>query len=67
MVSEIFPVVASDTLEEKWVTERIEPQSIAKHDKQTAATGLFHYSEVHIARLGDLFKETSKAIHTTIS
>ena len=30
-----------------------------------AATGLTHYNEVHIARLGDLFKERYTIIHHT--
>ena len=32
-----------------------------------AATGFIHYSEVHVAWLGDLFKERYKIIPTIIS
>ena len=42
------------------VTQLLAPRSIA-------ATGLIHYSEVHIAQLGDLFKERYKIIHKIIS
>ena len=64
MISEIFPTAASDQKaekkEKKMVTQILAPRSIA-------ATGLIHYSEIHIAQLGDLFKERYKIIHRIIS
>ena len=64
MVSKIFPVVASDQYAEKGLSPNTlhlgpSPSIISKR--------LIHYSEVHIARLGDLFKERHKIIHTIIS
>ena len=73
MVSEIFPVVAS----EKFITQHLASRSMISkrqlpvwptivrytlHD-----TGLIHYSEVHTAQLGDLVKDRYKMIHTTIN
>ncbi len=68
MLSKICPVVASDQYAEKELSPNTlhlgpSPSIISK----TAATGLIHYSEVHIARLGDLFIERHKIIHTIIS
>ena len=68
MVSEIFPVVASDQYVEKDSSPNTlhlgpSPSIISK----TAATGFINYSEVHMVRLGDLFKERYKLIHITIS
>ena len=68
MVTKIFPVVASDQYAEKELSPNTlhlgpSPSIISK----TAATGLIHYSEVHIARLGDLFIEKRKIVHTIIS
>ena len=56
MVTKIFPVVASDQYAEKELSPNTlhlgpSPSIISKRQQ----TGLIHYSEVRIARLGDYF------------
>ena len=65
MVSKLFPVVALDQYTEKELspnTLHLGPSLsiISKWQLQV-------YSEVHIAQLGELFKERHKIIHTIIS
>ena len=65
MVSELFPVVASDQHAERKIrhpTPCPSPSMISK--RQLASSTIVKY--MHIVRL-DLFKERPKIIHTTIS
>ena len=59
-MSEIFPVVASDEYAEKHLSlSTLQPSIISKWQLPVSFTIL---SEVHIAQLGDLFKERYEII-----
>ena len=69
MVSEIFPVLASDRNAENNlspITLHLIPSPSMISKRQLPVSPTWN-SEVHIARSGDLFKERYKIIHTTIS
>jgi len=61
MVFEIFPVVATD----QYGAKDTSPSSLHLSPWPSMIGERQHFSQVHIARLGDLFKERCKIIHTS--